>query len=261
MDKQLIYQHFRSEETPVIDELISFISQASTEYRPVLTNFLNPREVYIAQTILNIEPGIKMKTDGLFTKAERQRILFYPEYYVPNEDDFDLALVWIKYPIKFATLKHSQILGALMHVGIDRSLLGDIVSDGEKWQFVTTAKMVNFLKLQIEQVGKVKVHLEEIARNNSILAVDEWQGIQMSVSSLRLDALIAGVYNLSRKHVKDLLASKKISLNWMNIEKPDAEIAEHDIISVRGYGRFRLNTLQGVSKKGKIRMEVDVLKK
>ena len=85
--------------------------------------------------------------------------------------------------------------------------------------------------------------------------------LSTTVSSLRLDTLIAGVYNLSRKHVKDLLGSGKVVLNWMNIEKPDVEVAEHDIVSVRGYGRFRLNELQGVSNKGKIRVKTDVLKK
>ena len=117
MDKQTIYQHFRSEETSIIDELSSLMTQAATEYRPILTEFLNPREVYIAQMLLNTEPDLKMKTDGLLQGAERRRVLFYPEYYEPNETDFELALIWIKYPLKFATLKHSQILGALTHIG------------------------------------------------------------------------------------------------------------------------------------------------
>ncbi|MDN2452489.1 YlmH/Sll1252 family protein [Lactobacillus sp. UCMA15818] len=261
MDKQTIYQHFRSEETSIIDELSSLMTQAATEYRPILTEFLNPREVYIAQMLLNTEPDLKMKTDGLLQGAERRRVLFYPEYYEPNETDFELALIWIKYPLKFATLKHSQILGALTHIGLRRNLIGDIVTDGERWQFVTAASMVNFLKIQVETIGKVRVHLEEITKAEIIIPIDEWQEIQISVSSLRLDILIAGVYNLSRKHVKDLLNSGKVVLNWMNTEKPDVEVAEHDIVSVRSYGRFRLNALQGVSKKGKIRVEADVLKK
>lgn len=261
MDKQTIYQHFRSEESPIIDELSSLMTQAATEYRPILTDFLNPREVYIAQTLLNTEPDLRMKTSGLFHKAERRRALFYPRYYEPNDADFELSLILVKYPTKFATLKHSQVLGALTNIGIRRSLIGDIVTDSERWQFVTATNMVNFLKLQVESIGKVKVHLEEVDKAEIIAPIDEWQNYQLTVSSLRLDALIAGVYNLSRKHVKDLLGSGKVVLNWMNIEKPDVEVAEHDIVSVRGYGRFRLNELQGVSKKGKIRVKTDVLKK
>ncbi|KRN34323.1 YlmH/Sll1252 family protein [Liquorilactobacillus mali] len=261
MDKQTIYQHFRSDESAIIDELSSLMAQAATEYRPILTEFLNPREVYIAQTLLNTESDLKMKTDGLLQGAERQRVLFYPEYYEPSEADFELSLIWIKYPTKFATLKHSQILGALTHIGLRRNLIGDIVTDDERWQFITAANMVNFLKIQVETVGRVKVHLEEVDKSEIVSPIDEWQGLQVTVSSLRLDTLIAGVYNLSRKHVKDLLNAGKVVLNWMDIEKPDVEVAEHDIVSVRGYGRFRLKALQGVSKKGKIRVELDVLKK
>lgn len=38
-------------------------------------------------------------------------------------------------------------------------------------------------------------------------------------------------------------------------------MGEADIVSVRGYGRIRVNEVLGVSKKGKERVAVDIIKK
>ena len=73
--------------------------------------------------------------------------------------------------------------------------------------------------------------------------------------------MIAAAYNLSRKHVKDLLAADKVNLNWVLQNKADLEVGLHDIISVRGYGRIRLDELTGISKKDKLIAQVSVLRK
>ncbi|QCZ43877.1 Cell division protein [Levilactobacillus brevis] len=50
MDENVL-QHFRPDEAPLIDAVGGWIQQSQDEYRPVLTNFLNPRQVYIATTL------------------------------------------------------------------------------------------------------------------------------------------------------------------------------------------------------------------
>ena len=91
--------------------------------------------------------------------------------------------------------------------------------------------------------------------------ISEWEEVEDTVSSLRADALISHFYNLSRKHAKDLFHAHKVQLNWMVLDKPDYELSDYDILSVRGYGRIRLNEQNGVSKKGKLKISAAVLRK
>lgn len=68
-----IYQHFRAEERPLVDEFMALIAQAQTEYRPILTHFLNPRERYIIQTLLGNSDELKLEARGGYLAAERKR--------------------------------------------------------------------------------------------------------------------------------------------------------------------------------------------
>lgn len=255
-----IYQHFRSDEAPLITELSDLISQAEFEYRPILTHFLNPRERAIIASLLGQKKQVKFCANGLFQQAERRRGLFYPEYFNPKQEDFQLALMEIKYPVKFAQLEHRQILGTLLGSGLKRSAIGDILTDGIHWQVIIEKPMVEFLKQEIERIGKIKVQLEEISFSQLLQPKIEWEKASFSVSSLRIDNLVASVCHFSRARCKQLLAAKKVHLNWMLIEQPDFDLKLQDVISVRGFGRFQLASLGQVSKKGHLRVEVLILK-
>ena len=51
---------------------------------------------------------------GAFPEAERQRVLIYPDYYVPETDDYQIAMFNVKYASKFLKLDHKDILGSMM---------------------------------------------------------------------------------------------------------------------------------------------------
>lgn len=53
MEAANVKQHFRPDEAPFIDEVQGWIATATSEYRPVLTEFLNPRQRFIASTLVN----------------------------------------------------------------------------------------------------------------------------------------------------------------------------------------------------------------
>ena len=112
MDSNIL-QHFRKDEEPLISQLSDYIMQAENEYRPILTHFLNPREQYIAQSLIHKNQDVKVSFSGGYENAERKRAIFYPSYYEVQDDDFNLELIMIKYPVKFTSLTHGQILVTL----------------------------------------------------------------------------------------------------------------------------------------------------
>lgn len=260
MDNSAIYQHFRPEERPLIDNLATLIAQAENEYRPILTHFLDPRQCYIANTLVKRNGGVKISEQGAYPDAQRKRLIFYPPYYEVQASDFEIAILEINYPVKFATLKHNQILGTLLNSGLNREVFGDIIHNQQRWQVVVQANVAMYLINEVQKIGAIKVNLQQTQDVLQATQID-WQKEQETVSSLRVDNVIAELYHISRKHAKELILAKKVQLNWMTLPRVDYELAQYDLISVRGYGRIQIDEVLGMSKKGKIKLEVSILRK
>ncbi|PWG00643.1 YlmH family RNA-binding protein [Levilactobacillus bambusae] len=257
-----VRQHFRSDEANFIDVVDEWIREAEDQYRPVLTHFLNPRQVYIAKTLINRNDDVHVQFNGGHFNAEMQRALVYPNYYEPVLGDFNLAALNVNYPVKFAELHHSTILGTLLgEGGTDRNVLGDILTDGETWQIITEAGMADYFESQITHVGKVKVRLEPVGLDQVVTPINEWEPESVFLTSLRLDTIVGSGFHLSRHRSKELIEAGRIRVNWGEIDKPDYELAVADIISVRGFGRIRLDSIDGQTKKDKLRVTLSILKK
>ena len=104
-------------------------------------------------------------------------------------------------------------------------------------------------------------NLEEKNLAERLVPNNDWELETVFTSSLRIDTMIATVYNISRNRVKELINAKKVQLNWMVLTKPDTELGALDIVSVRGFGRIKLGAVLGRSKRGKLRCEVAVIRK
>ncbi|HAT53900.1 MAG TPA: RNA-binding protein [Lactobacillus sp.] len=255
-----INQHFRPEEAPFITEAETWIATAVSQYRPYLSGFLNPRQIYILQTLVNGQDGVRVHFNGGYASAEQQRALIFPDYYVPQTSDFELQLFEIVYPTKFAELHHSQILGTLANLGIDPTIFGDILSDNGIWQVFVSANMAAFFKTQVDRIGKIKVHLSERALSDVVLPQTDWEKSTGLVASLRLDAVVAEGFNLSRNRVKGIIENGDVRLNWMTNQHSDAALGAGDMISVRHFGRVRLDAVNGKTRKDKIKIDLSVVR-
>ena len=76
--------------------------------------------------------------------------------------------------------------------------------------------------------------------------------VRDTVSSLRLDAVAASGFSLSRGKAADLIASGRVQLNHRECVKPDHAVAQGDVLSCRGLGKCVLTEVGGPSKKGRI---------
>lgn len=258
---QEVYQHFRKEEQPFIDSAQSWITQAEETYSPYLTDFLDPRQQYILEMMVGKKGEIHVQFYGGYEAAERKRAIICPEYFSPTQSDFEMELTEVVYPSKFASLTHGKILGTLIGTGMKRELFGDILSDGTRWQFLLASNIASYVHAQVTKIGKVSVRLESRSYTDLIIPIDDWTIVHDTVSSLRLDTVIAAIYNISRQRAKELVTSGKVKLNWAAFERPDFELGLLDIVSIRGYGRIQIKAIEGKSKKDKWRVEFGVLYK
>ncbi|WP_195852655.1 RNA-binding protein [Aerococcus sanguinicola] len=255
-----LFQHFPAEEKNFVEQVLDWQGQVLDQYRPILSDFLDPREQVIAQTVLGQSHSDYRYAFWVgYDQAERQRLLIYPPYLEAEEVDYDLVLVEISYAKKFNQLSHRQVLGSLLGQGLERKVLGDILSDGERWQFITSQELLPFFIQEVDRVGRAKVALQPIPWSDRVQSQENWQERTISAASLRLDLVLAEALNLSRTKAKSLVQAKGIKQNWQVQDRVDREVAVGDTLSVRGYGRLYIDQILGQSKKGKVRLAIQYL--
>ncbi len=255
-----IYQHYRKEEEEFIDQVYNWIGRVSSYYAPFTSNFLTPRQALIVKQLVSASDEVHLVLEGGYEGAERKRACIFPAYYEPTAEDFELALLNIIFPAKFAKITHGRVLGTLIGSGIERDRIGDIITDGDSWHIVIDATMSDYLISQVDKIGNVGVRLEEIPLTDILESVEEWETITVIASSLRLDTLLSKVYNFSRQRAKDSVNAGLVKVNFMQMERSDQLIGEQDIVSLRKSGRFWIQSIDGLTKKDNYRLTVNVLK-
>ena len=105
-----IYQHFRKEEQPFVDQVLGWKNIALDQYRMKLTDFLDPREQFITQSVIQHSDELGIMFFGGYEGAERKRALIYPDYLAPSIQDFELSYFQVNYPKKFISIEHPKLL-------------------------------------------------------------------------------------------------------------------------------------------------------
>ena len=81
--------------------------------------------------------------------------------------------------------------------------------------------------------------------------------VRITVSSIRLDSLVAAAFLFSRSESLDLIKRGLVFVNGALIKKPGFEPEIGCTITVRGTGRFWLREIQGRTQKGRIAVVIE----
>lgn len=251
-----LFMHYRPEERPFVERMIELADRVDQRQSPALTDFLDPRQVKIAEVIARTMNDVTLHLDGGYAGAERQRALLVPSYFSPEADDFELEFFRVEIPGEYVKLTHGDFLGALVGLGLKRSKLGDISLHDDGCDLVIARDIADFIRLHLSQVGRATVHLASIRRDEFVAKQTEFQEKEFTVMSLRLDAVASDAFGMSRSKVVDPIKSGKLQLNWQTTENPATPVEEGDVISLRGHGRIKVLEVFGQSKKGRIILKV-----
>lgn len=251
-----IIQHFRKDEQPFIEQAIGWQREVEDRYAPKLTDFLDPRQRFIVKAVIGQSEDLRIESYGRFDEAERERILIAPSYFVATEDDFEIQLFKVTYPTKFVQLKHPDVLGALLSLGMERGKFGDIRIEDGIVQFACGREVADYVRANLTSIAKVKVHVEEITTEPLLMQKEEWVESTTTVSSMRLDVVLATLLNISRQKAQTLVNSGRVKVNWTVREQVAFELQEGDILSARGFGRLKVIATEGRTKKDKIRLQI-----
>ncbi|HWK23925.1 MAG TPA: RNA-binding protein [Ureibacillus sp.] len=252
-----LIQHFRKDEQPFIEKVIGWQREVEDRFAPKLTDFLDPRERFIVSSIIGQNDDLSVKTYGGFQDAERQRVFICPSYFEPTFEDFQVSFFTINYPSKFLQLKHPDVLGALLSLGFGRGKFGDIRIEEDNIQIAVVEEVQDYIYANLTSIGKAKIKLEHLDDKDRLITLtEEWFEKSYTVSSMRLDVIIATVVNISRQKSQSLIKAGKVKVNWTVREDTSFEVQEGDILSIRGFGRIKVIVTEGRTKKDKIRLQV-----
>lgn len=251
-----LIQHFRKDEQPFIEQVVGWQREVEDRYAPKLTDFLDPRQRFIVTSVVGQSDDLSVFEEGVFDEPERMRLMIAPSYFTPGEEDYQITVFSVGYPSKFVQLKHPDVLGALLSVGIERSKFGDIRVAENTVQFAVAAEVADYVRANLTSIGKVKVHLEEAGTQPLLRLEEEWVESTTTVSSMRLDVVLATILNISRQKSQNLITAGRVKVNWTVREQVSFELQEGDILSARGFGRLKVIMAEGRTKKDKIRLQI-----
>lgn len=220
------------------------------------TDFLNLNEQNMLVSLKLHQIGVEVKLFGGYEHAERQMAAFFPE---------SLGFSW-DYPIdclkiepkalRFSEeLGHRDYLGALLNLGVDRSVVGDIlIKDKEAW-FFCLHKMSDFFIENFIRVKHTTVLVSRVEQAEEI-PEPEFEMTNGTCASVRLDALIGLAFQASRSSMVSFIESGLVFVNGKLITSNGYEPKEGDIISVRGKGRFIYDGVSRQTKKGRLGVRI-----
>ena len=223
---------------------------------PSATVFLSPREQQMAQAMLNAA-GIRSGYvfDGGYGDAERKILIFLPDW---AEEPAGDELVFLRAAFHGEeSLTHRDILGSLMGLGVTRERVGDILVSPHSADIVAAPSLREFFLREWDQAGRVKLTVTEIERSGLCVPQAQVKVIRDTVSSLRLDAVAATAFSMSRGRAAELIAAGKVNLDHVPCLKGDKPVAEGAVITARGFGKAKLAQVGGLSKKGRIGITVE----
>lgn len=224
------------------------------------TAFLTPAEQYALVAWARRTVDCRMILRGGVEGAERCAAFFLPFYM--EEEDFNAGeyIRCVRVTAGFGQPGHRDYMGAVLGLGIKREWLGDIMVEGGTAHIFCLNTVADHLLASLDKVGRYGVKTKEIPLSEAPVPKFEVKEVTFSVMSLRLDAVAAGMFNLSRTTAAAMVAAGEVSLNYSECLRPDAQVQPGDIISVRGHGKATLASVGGQSRKGRTFVIAEVRK-
>ena len=142
-----------------------------------------------------------------------------------------------------------------MAMGVEREVLGDLRLSGARcWCFCREEMAEHILSLREVRHTQVVCETGEDAEAVPPL---ETKRERVNAASERIDAVVSEVCRVSRSQAAELCRGEKVFLQGRVQTDPSRKLKEGEVFSVRGHGKFRYAGQTGVSKKGRLILEVD----
>ncbi len=215
--------------------------------RPRFLGFLNEHELSYLRA--NISPKRDVGYFGGYPDAVRVMLGAGAEEY-----DYPIVALEFTYKPEF-DLRHRDFLGSLMGLGLRRDTIGDILCGQGRTVVFVREDAADFVLSQVDKIGRVGVKTG-YADTAELPVPDDTEELSLTVSSLRLDAFVAAVTNLSREKAARLIKSELVMVDHVTVTDVSQNLSEGATVTIRKYGKYVLSANLGLSRKGRLRVSV-----
>lgn len=250
-------------------------------YDLAFSDFLTPRE----QRIFYAAAAREGHADRLFfwggaPGAERRCAVLVPDWLlgdVPLSDPFaeereqylaslaeteviDLSAAVCAVSLKgsaYSNLGHRDWLGSVLALGLERHVLGDIaVMDEHSAVAFFTARIAPYVTESLTRAGNDAVHAALYELPAGFEVPRQFERIEVSVASPRLDGVVRALTGFSRDDAAALVKAADVELNYFPEENTDAPVTDGDTLSIRGWGKCIIDSACGMTRRGRNRLTV-----
>lgn len=259
MNKEELFRKARLPENRKVafDRLLDKYRLADKRGTCEYTSFYDPETLQGLEGVLHHLKDVPWESQGGTPEAEYQVVVFNRQ----QCEESPLKVATIRSNKKECQWNHRNVLGAVLGTGIQRDRIGDIHLHSWGAQVVCLKEAADSLEWTLTSIG----HDEASITIESVEALEisetQWQEQVVVVSSLRVDAVAAAVWNLSRGDAQDLVRRERIKINYKTASSPSQAVEPGDLISIRGFGRFDILENLGTTRKDRMRIRIQKTKR
>ena len=211
--------------------------------------------------------GVYIFTSGIFKDSDRRQVAFIPEGYFQyseiDKEDNEEVLSFLKFPRRFLKIEvnnrfreyeHKDFLGSLMGLNIKRELMGDLIIEDGTGYIPVSEKITEIILNGLYQIGKASCIIKEIDIVKGKIPEYRYDDKIIVIPSRRLDSIVAAITNLSRTKVIEPIEKGKVLVDYLEENDKSRNIEIGSLITIRGYGKFKLFSDKGETRKGKERL-------
>lgn len=265
MNREVLNKYKKTEEKLILSKILDKINFCETRNQIQVTDFLDLAQQQLITKFLKSQKQENYLLFGGFEEAERKVAIFYPikleNLIIENKIDFNewIKVLRIILPNENkGKYEHKNYLGALMKLGIKREKLGDIIVQDDGADILISKDILKFLQNNLTQLTRFqKAEITEINLKNLRKADIKKRTIIITLSSMRLDNIVAELAKCSRSKAVELIIQERIFVNFELVTKQTKEIKIGDRITIRGKGRFEIKELIGTTKKQNILLQIE----
>lgn len=259
MDKGALLDRFAGEDRLVLAKVLDRAERADRRNIPAATDFLSPQQQAQALDLLRLA-GVSESAyalQGGYDGAERKIILFLPDWLEAEDAESPIRCLRASWrgaaPFQESEKPtHRDLLGSLMGMGIVREKIGDILVGPDSADLLALEGVAEFLLQNWTSAGRAKLRVSAIEPGYLHIPAVQRKEVRDTVSSLRLDAVASTGFRLARGKAAALIESGRVQLNWRECVKPDKLLEAGDVVSARGFGKFELAGVGGLTRKGRV---------
>lgn len=233
--------------------VIDIIESVQYSHQSKYTEFLTPYEQKVAFSLAEGFDGICASLQGGMEASERKILYLYPDYEEDIGRDF-LSCLKVSGNFNFRRVGHRDYLGSVLSLGIKREMLGDIFVNDDSAYVICLMSMKDYISFHLEKVANVRVKVDVVEWNEVLNILPKGKEKIFVVNSLRLDSVVAGMFDLSRAQAQKLIDAERVQVDYQIWNHSSKQIEPPSVISAKGYGKGRAEEVIGQTRKDKWRL-------